>query len=127
MNTTSSKAPAKRTTTRRSVTVAAEQTTLVEELDALPGRRAYVVESHSFSARLEQDRRERVIELTRIETEMQDIAARIGHLQAELAARADHLADVQNIVDQIDAALAVGPRNVPTRSPRLVAREGGST
>lgn len=119
------KTPAKRTTTRRSVTVAAEQTTLVEEVDALPGRRrTYVIESHSFAARLEQDRRDRLIELTRIETEMQDIAARIGQLQAEFEARADHLADVQNIVDQINAALAVGPRQVPTQPARLAHKEG---
>lgn len=115
-----------RTTTRRSVTVAAEQTTLTEAIDALPGHRAYVIESHSFAARLEQDRRDRIVEITRLDTEMEDISARIGHLQAELDARADHRADVQNIVDQINAALAVGPRQIRPPAPRLTAREGAS-
>lgn len=114
-----------RTTTRRSVTVADEQT-ITEAVDALPGHRAYVIESHSFAARLEQDRRDRIVELTRLDTEMEDISARIGHLQAELDARADHRADVQNIVDQINAALAVGPRQIRPAAPRLTAREGAS-
>lgn len=105
-----------RTTRRSSVTVADETTneTLGAALDSLPGGgRPYILESHSFSGALEQRKREEV-------RAIDDLEADIGRLQAELDARRDHLAERQQIVWQIDAALAVGPRS--TRAPLLSQR-----
>ena len=115
------KAPSRRTTRRASVTV--EQTTLTEAVDATPGR-TYVIESHSFAARLEQDRRDQIALVERLDLEMEGIRAHIAHLQAEYDARADHRADAQNIIDQVNAAMAVGPREIARPAPRLTQREG---
>lgn len=87
------------------------------ETDSSAGRRTYVLESHTFTAQLETRRREECRRIDTLDSEIADLQTQVARLTAEIDARQDHRDELQNIVAQIDAALAVGPRPVPTRSP----------
>lgn len=90
-----------------------------DQLPAEPstGRRTYVLESHTFTTQLETRRREECRRIDTLDSEIADLQTQVARLTAEIDARQDHRDELQNIVAQIDAALAVGPRPVPTRSP----------
>ena len=115
-----------RTTRRHSVTVADETTDESLDLDVVQskhGGRSYVLESASFGAQLEQQKRDQIALIERLDQEMQGIGSRILFLQAELTARSEHRADAQIIVDQINAARAVVVQIEQTSSPKLEVRK----
>ena len=100
--------------TTKNITPPAEKV-FVDDTPPASGGRAYLLESHTFTAGLQKTRRARLVEIDRIDREIEQYSAEMSRIRAEVGARADHRDQLQHIVSQIDAALAVGPSPIPTQ------------